>query len=433
MSSWGRRARALGVVMSLALVAAACGGGGSEDDGAGTVTVMLPSDNTGEIALRTEQAKTFMKDHPDITVKMSIVPAEGYSEKVFTTIAGGQPPDIFNTGEVHIPTIVRKNFGLDLNTFVEKDNFDTSIFYEDVIEGLTFEGKLVGLADNWDTQVMYYNRDLFAQAGLDEPTGDWTWDDFTAAAEALTSGSGDQKVYGAVHETWFVPIFDKIWSDGGEVISEDGTECLMDEPEAVGAIQDIYDLMTAGHAPFPSELGEGGISPLERFIAGKVGMWIGSGRWSAYEIQASETDIDWAIAPIPNGNDHPRANFFHVSLYTIPRTSDSADNAWEFLKYMVSEEGIRQGIENMQGIPSIEALAEDPEFTSDPLVQEHNAFEPFIESLPTVHKAPAVESFGVIDDLIGPTLDTLWNGEAGAQEVLTDLCSQIDDVLAQNQ
>jgi multiple sugar transport system substrate-binding protein len=414
-------------VAAVLLVAVGCTGNQSENK-PGTIVVMLPSDNPGDIDLRRVQAQAFMKANPDIKVRVQVIPSEGYNERVFTSIGGGNAPDIFNSGDVVIPSIVQRHVAKDLNQFVDKDGYDLGEFYPEVIDGLTFQGQLVGLTDNWDTQVLYYNRDLFERAGVPEPTADWTWDDVVSAAQKITSGSGGSKTWGLLYETWFAPLDDQIYSFGGQVFSEDGRQCMLDQPESVAALQSIVDVMKAGFAPQPQVFEQEGQDPFSIFAAGRAGMWIGSGRWSAFDLQGVE-DLNWAIAPRPSGPDHPRSNFFHLAMYAITSASNDSQKAWEFLKYMVSPEGITQAFENMQGIPSRPALADDPKITNTDIVEQHDAFDPFIESLPTVRPAPFLSNFFEVDDAIGNGLDPIWRGEADVQSTATEVCQRVNDLL----
>ena len=414
------------VAVSAMLVLAGCGGGGVSPE---TVVVYVPSDNPGDIALRRTQAKAFMKLHPKIPVKITVVPSEGYNEKVFTSIASGNPPDIFGSGDVVIPLIADKGYAQDLNKFV--DPADLEGFYPQVLDGLTYEGKLLGLTDNWDTQVMYYNRDLFDAAGVEYPDASWTWDDMVDAARTLTEGSGPEKQYGVVMESWFAPLFDQVWSNDGEVFSQDGRSCMLDEGTAPGAVQQIVDLFDEGLSPSPADLTSGSQDSLQTFLSGRAGMWIGSGRWAAYDLREAE-DLNWAVAPRPNGNDHSRANFFHLAMFGISKGSDSPENAWEFLKYMTSEEGMRLGISNMQGIPSRMELAQDPQIAQDSLVTEHDAFAPFITSLKTAHTAPNLVKFDEAMSEIENALDPVWRGEEDVRAALSKGCAEADDVIAED-
>jgi multiple sugar transport system substrate-binding protein len=411
-----------------ALVAlAACNAGGGSDVPPETVVVWLPADNPGDIEVRQQLAQQFEKDHPDIPVQVTVIPSNGYNEKVFTTVAAGNPPDIFNSGDIIIPTIVSKDYAYDLNEFIEKENYDLSVFYPEVVEGLQFENKLVGLTDNWDTQVLYYNRDLFDQAGLDYPDASWTWDDLRVAARALTSGEGPKKVFGVVHGTWFAPVFSEIWAHGGDILSEDGKQCLMDEPPAVEAVQAIVDLIEEGVAPTPQQLE--GQAPNQFMLSGRAGMIIDAGRWAAFELQEGKR-VDWAVAPLPQG-PNGRAPFFHISMYAITKNSDSPGNAWKFLKYMVSREAIKATVANQQGIPSRPQLATSPAFRNDELVRKHNTLQPFLDSLPDVHSAPYVPNLEQYLDSMEVALQRVWTGEKPVEQGLQEACDEIEQRIAE--
>src|SRR5690606_22118835 len=110
---------------------------------------------------------------------------------------------------------------------------DLSDYYPSILAVNEYEGGIYGLP--WIAQpvVTYYNRDLFEAAGLEEPTADWTWDDFMEYARALTldtDGDGETDQWGFINNGWPPPyIF--VWQAGGELINEDFTEASIDSPE----------------------------------------------------------------------------------------------------------------------------------------------------------------------------------------------------------
>ncbi len=391
----------------------------------GTVVMTEPGDNPGDISLRKQLAAAFKKTHPKVDVKILVVPATNYDQKVQTMIAGGRPPDIFGSGDVQIPNIVRKNFAFDLMPYVKRDKYDLSAFYKQVIDGLTYDGKLVGMTDNWDTQVMYYNASLFAKAGVSPPTADWTWDDFVTAAKKLTSGTGTKKIYGAVYDNWFAPYYDQMWAEGGDPYPDKGTKCGYDSPQSLKAFNSIVDLYKSGVSPTPSQFSGQGAEQL--FLTGRVGMMIGSGRWAAYDLRDVKR-FQWKVAPIPKGSQG-RANFFHLSMFAISRTSKNPEAAWEFLKFMVSPEGIKLGLAAAQGIPSRTSIADSTAFTNDPFVVTHDAVKPFIDSLPTAHRAPFLPSFSQVNDTVDAQLDAVWSLKQTPAQVLPKICQKIGPLL----
>jgi multiple sugar transport system substrate-binding protein len=428
-----RKIAVAALVVALAAACAPSGKSGSKLSGSsasGTVVVAVPADAPGDIALRQAEAKAFMSQNPNVKVKVLTIPGETFDQKVTTMIAGGKPPDIFTSGDVVIPTIVQKHFAVDLMPLIKQDKYDLSDFQPQVTEGLTYNGQLVGLTDNWDTQVMYYNKTLFDKAGVDVPNENWTWEDFLVAARKLTSGSGSSKVYGAVFDPWFAPVYDVIWSNGGDVYNQDGTKCTLNAAPATQSIQWIADLYRQGVAPSPAQLnaGGGGMDAAQTFTAGRGAMLIGSGRWSAFDFQEIKR-FQWKVAPLPKGTAG-RANFFHLSMFAIASNSKNQAAAWKFLQYMVSPDAIRLAAKNAQGIPSRKSLVNDPAFTSNPVVGDHDAYQPFLTSLPTVHKAPYVPGFPQLQDKIDAALDAVWAGKKTAAEVTPALCADLDKSLA---
>jgi multiple sugar transport system substrate-binding protein len=368
-----------------------------------------------------------MKANPGVKVKILVVPAVNYDQKIQTMIAGGKPPDIFGSGDVQIPNIVAKNFALDLMPFVKRDHYNLSDFYPQVIQGLTYDKKLVGLTDNWDTQVMYYNATLFQKAGLAAPSGSWTWNDFVTAAQKLTSGSGTSKVYGGVYDNWFAPYYDQIWSWGGDPYPNNGKDCGFASSQAIDAFNSIMDLYRSGVSPTPSQFSGQGAEQL--FLTGRVGMYIGAGRWAAYDLRDVKR-FQWKVAPIPAG-PAGRANFFHLSTFAIARTSHNQSTAWDFLKYMVSSEGITEGLAAAQGIPSRESIATSTSFTNSAFNTTHDAVQPFLASLPTAHRAPYLPAFNEVQDAVDAQLDNLWSLKNTPADVLPKICPKIDPLLKQ--
>ena len=431
-----RRAPLIGLVAGVALLASACGGGSGDGSSAkapakpssisGTVNMAIPGDSPGDVALKKRLAKNFMAANPKVTVKFTIVPGTTYDQKIQTMIAGGKAPDIFGSGDVQIPNIVAKKFALNLTPYVKRDHYDLSGFYPQIIDNLTYDGQLVGLTDNYDTQVMYYNTDLFKKAGVAEPTSDWTWDDFTSAAQKLTSGSGSSKVYGAVFDSWFAPYFDQIWSNGGDPYPDNGKSCGYDSSASVTAFTQIQDLYKSGVAPKPSAYAAGGSE--QAFLKGNVGMLIGNGRWSSYTFKDVKK-FGWKIAPLPKGSAG-RANFFHVSLLAIARSSKNPEAAFAFLKYLVSEQGIKAGLADMQGIPSRKDIAESSSFADTAFNKEHNTVEPFVESLATVHRAPSLSNFNQVQDAVTAKVSPIWTLKGSPSTVLPTVCSTIKPMLA---
>jgi multiple sugar transport system substrate-binding protein len=392
----------------------------------GEVVWALPADPNA-IKASQKQADLFHQMHPAITIKILQIPNNtNYDIKVQTLIAGGAPPDLFGSGDVILPTLFQKGYARDLTPYINRDHYSLSDFFQEEFRAFRYKGDIYALTDNWDTQVMYYNKDLFRKDGVAFPNKNWTWNDFRAAAIKLTHGSGSSKQYGAVFTSWFAPVYDLIWSYGGDIFSADGKSTLLNQPAAEQAIQWLADLYLKDKvSPTPSMLGSNG--PDLRFMSGRAAMMIDGGRWWAAEFVGPPgiTKFDWAAAPIPKG-PKGRANFFHISCYIVARNAKNPDAAWEFLKFLLSKQGIAIVAADQQGIPSRVSLAHDPSFTKDPTNVKHDLVQPWFDSLPTVHAAPMIINFNQAQSLIDTALNPVWRGQTTAKAAMDSLAPKLN-------
>lgn len=427
-----RRSHALRLVaagLAVGLLAACSSNGGTSGGSSakGSITVAEPSDNPGDIQARKKLADQFMKLHPDIKVTVLVIPADGYDQKVLTLIAGGKPPDLFVSGDVQIANIVSKNYAINLDGLAQQSNFNLSQFYPQIIQGLTFNGNLAGLTDNWDTQVMYYNKTMFQKAGIAPPNASWTWDDFQNAAQQLTTGSGSSKQYGAVYDSWFAPVYSTIWSFGGDIVSADGKTCEINQPPAIDALNFIVNLYKQGISPSPQAMSQQGQGAEQIFLSGRAGMMISAGRWAAYDLQTVKR-FQWAMAPLPQG-PAGRANFFHLSMFAIARNSQHSQAAWQFLQYMLSKKGIETTIGNAQGLPSAPSVLKDPAFADSPIVKKNDTVQPMLESLSTAHRAPNIVAFNEFQDKLDAAWDSVWTGKQDPKTAMDAFCNSVSSLL----
>jgi len=392
----------------------------------GQVVWALPADPNA-IKASQKQADLFHQMHPAITVKILQIPNnQNYDIKVQTLIAGGAAPDLFGSGDVILPTLFQKGYARDLSPYITRDRYDLSDFFQQEFRAFRYKGDVYALTDNWDTQILYYNKDLFRKAGMAFPSASWTWQDFRAAAIKLTHGSGPSKQFGAVFTSWFAPVYDLIWSYGGDIFSADGKSTLLNQPAAENAIQWLADLYNKDKvSPTPAMLGSNG--PDLRFMGGRVAMMIDGGRWWASEFVGPPgiTKFDWAAAPIPKG-PAGRANFFHIGCYLIARSAKNPDAAWEFLKFLLSKQGIAIAAADQQGIPSRLSLANDPSFAKDPTNVKHDLVQPWVDSLPTVHPAPMIVNFNQAQSLIDTALIPVWRGQRTAKAAMDALAPKLN-------
>ena len=274
----------------------------------------------------------FNKTHDDIQVTMEVQPWDTISQKLPAAWATGQGPDIATPN--FDPNILSKY--LETNSLLALDSVgdgETQInadkLFPAAVDAFTSEGTLYAVPANVATLQLYYNKDLFAAAGIDAPPT--TVDELRDDAEKLT-GNG---VYGlsiADHETiqmW--PILQ--WLDGGDIVDEKGC-AVLDSDANIESLTTWANLLQDGVMP----LGLTGAESDALFSAGQAAMQL-NGPWAA----AGYTDagINLGVASVPTGVDGDVTLGSTVPL-AISAASKHPAEAQEFLAWWTGAEAQTQ-------------------------------------------------------------------------------------------
>lgn len=289
----------------------------------------------------------FEAEHPDINVEIQVVPWGEYWTKLQTAVAGGEAYDVFWMNGPNFPVYASKGVLMNLQDRVEADGLDTSVYPQALVDLYSFEGDVYGLPKDFDTIALYYNKDMFDAAGVDYPTADWTWDDLKAAAQALTkdgnwgfaSTTADQSGY-----------WNFIYANGGQVLSEDDTQVLIDEPAACQAIKYLYSFVDEGLSPDGATLSS--VDPwVQLFPGGRVGMVVG-GSWLARTYADAAPAID--VAPLPVAEQ--RASIIHGLGNVVWSKTEHPDAAWEFAKFLGGDQAATILAQSGTVIPAYEGF-----------------------------------------------------------------------------
>jgi multiple sugar transport system substrate-binding protein len=190
--------------------------------------------------------------------------------------------------------------------------------------------------------VLYYPKTAFQNAGIPEPTDDWTWNDMLAAAQKLTTRGSNGKV-----DVWGVNIQNNnqggwgsmIYANGGDWMNADLTKSTFDQPAALGALQFIYDLMQK-YKVMPTTadsdaLGKAGIS--DPFSAGKLAMV--TAITSNVATYAAAAKFEWDMALIPKSpTTGKNASAYIVQPSNITRTTKLAEQCFQLLNWTMGTE-----------------------------------------------------------------------------------------------
>lgn len=309
------------VMCALMTAAAACAmaaGAGAEGEKVTICTWNEPNQNDDlNMYLQCENAT-------GVDLEVTVIPESDYSSKLNQMVATGDNSiDIYIIWENDIKNFAEAG-GIDaLDDYLADSTIDTTDFIDAVATLSDGLGGTYGLPWCAATEVMFYNQDMFDEAGLEYPTNDWSYEEFKEAAKQLTKDG----VYGCTlpnTQTWWAGIGgagDQVYDpESGEMVIGEGAESF---------VADVAEMVKNNVMPEPSS------DTADLFGAGKAAMsWAGSWNIGTY---GDGLGFNWDIATIPTNK--VKYNTLHTGFYTINAKSENKEAAWKVIEYLMSEEG----------------------------------------------------------------------------------------------
>ena len=172
-------------------------------------------------------------------------------QKLMTAIVGNTPPDVINQDRFTIGDWASRDTFVDLTSLINRDRSKPNgirpeDYYVPCWKEACYKGKVYAIPNSTDDRFLFYNKTLFAEAGLDPNKPPRTWSELLAYSQKLTSKDTD----GSIKRIGFIPnwgnswLYLYSWQAGGEFMSPDGRKCTMNNPDSVHALEymvSIYD------------------------------------------------------------------------------------------------------------------------------------------------------------------------------------------------
>ncbi|HWS35394.1 MAG TPA: sugar ABC transporter substrate-binding protein [Actinoplanes sp.] len=268
-------------------------------------------------------------------VKLTIVPNDDYVAKVGAAAGAGGLPDLFAADIVYVPNWTEAGLFYDLTEPLGKLPYADKINKGHLDAG-TYEGKKYVLPFVLDLSVIFWNKDLYKEAGLDPEKGPTTLDEFKAQALAVQK-LNRKDTYGTYFGgncggcnvfTWF-PM---IWASGEEVLGDGGRKSLLDGPAAQKVYSTWRELQQAG-AIAPGSKDETGATWVAAFQEGKVGVM----PYPATLLPTAAKTVDVGVTAIPGVTAGEGSTFVGGDGIGISKDSKKTQQAWNFLSWLTSE------------------------------------------------------------------------------------------------
>lgn len=452
-------ATCLSVTTGVALIIAGCGTAvttsnqakvSSDSGQSGQVTIDFMTWASGQELTSLKQAfANFEKLHPNITVKPDVVTNSEYETKLATLVSANSAPDI---AYMDYPQMYGEKGQLtdltnDLN-HMKGLNYTSSGTKSAFLPGLIFKdkGHDWGVSIGPEIQMIFYNKSLFKQAGIQPPSADpehpWTWNQVVAAAQKLTvdvngKHPGDPgfqplkiKTYGIELNTGALDPL--TLSNGGGTLSRDGKSLLINKPASTEVIQDVANLALGEHlAPPPSAASTmpSGPTMLEN---GQLAMLI-DGQYQVGTFNQDKYMPGYAAMPMFKT---PKDMVWSAGI-SIFKSSKHQKEDWELLEYLLNPKNILNMYKTGVWIPPLLSWYTDPKLAklwSDNPIHGGNYMQVVKNTVtnPNIAVSPYfiwAKNNDQIENELTQVEGDIWTGKETAAQAMQKATPKLDSLL----
>jgi multiple sugar transport system substrate-binding protein len=320
----------------------------------------------------------YTQSHPNVTVT---VRGNVNDDQIIAAIRGGKGPDVVSSfASSNVGAYASSGAWIDLGPLMAKSNVSPSLFTPATMYYTQYRGKRVALPLLADTWGLYYNKAMFAKAGITSPPK--TISELVADAKKLTvrNPDGSLKVVGfdpfsgfyegvPQNVVTFAPYFAAKFTDqqGHSILSKDpGWTALLNwQKDLVNWYG--YDNLVRWQAAQGDMF-----SSSNAFEVGKMAMTL-DGEWRTAFIAAEHPELSYGTAPMAVIDTHPElygSGYVNGTIIGIPKGSSNVNAAWDLVKYLTTDtRALAQFSNGIRNVPSTLASLKSSELTPDPHFQ----------------------------------------------------------------
>lgn len=359
-----------------------------------------------------------------IKTELQVVEWNSYWTLLEAGASGGDMPDVFWMHSNEAVRYMSNDILLDLtDKIAESDTLEMDKFPEDIKEMYQWDGKTYAVPKDMDTIAIWYNKDMFDEAGIAYPDGSWTWDEFYDIAEKLTKEDGSQYGFAAnpsnEQDTWM----NMVYTMGGTVLTEDNRSGFDDE-NTIKAMN-FLDKCIKNVMPPASTMSETLTDVL--FSSGKVAM-ISQGSWMVSAFQDNEYITEHCdVARLPKDPETGRS----VSLYNglgwaAAAGTSMPDEAYQLIEWFGSKDMQQKQADLGVTMAAYEGMSEG-------WVKSVDAFnlQPYLDAMEDTVFRPHTNATLAWWNPMVEELKKPWNGEESMEDACKNITEMMNEAIAE--
>lgn len=398
--------------------------------------------NGGSEQQRNEQAVAqYEAEHPNIDIDFQVV-TDNYMAKLNTLVAAGETPDIYYIAETSAVQWGLNGVAMDLAPLYAADGIDMKEYF--IPSAIYGSGDSVyGLAYGVVNIVLYYNKALFDEHGVEYPSRDpanpMTWEQFVDTCKRLTFDSNGRTpndegfdeysivTYGTMINKWFPYIDAALYSNGASFFNEDGTDFAMDSDAGKEVVQALADLYLKDKVAPSVAMADAFPGKVQMFKDNQLAMHIGG----SYEYaNFADEGIDIGVAVLPSFGLSRTVSW--ASCNQIAATTEHPEEVFDFFRWWCEAE--TNPLQIVANFPNTKEFYENEELTAQWLSNEifNEDFKTVVSSyfLEDYTQVPEpvtiVNAAEMLDEVIMPGLDPVFTGDISVDEGLAAIRTKLE-------
>ena len=358
----------------------------------------------------------FERQNPGVKVRFQQLSWDYGLDKIITSIAAGNAPDVVELGTDWVPQFSSSGVLSDLTP--ELLPLKDKLLLWDTV---TYKDHLYGIPWLAGTRILFYNRELFAKAGLNPDKPPTTWKELAAAAKAVDdlgpSIYGIGLYVGEPYSPWqeFLPF---AWGNGGDVLDRGWTHCVLDQPPVIQALKFYKSLK-----PYALVQRQEQVNQL--FAEGRVGIQL-SGSWNFAGIPRLNPTLNYGVGVLPRpeeGKGTP-AGFAGGEVLVIPKSTRHREAALKLSRFLAEEEQAMAIVEAQRNIiPTVASAIQHPYY------QNHPEQKIVFDQVRTSVAPPGHPAWGPMQERITRAIEEVLLKDKDPEQALRGTAAEINKII----
>ncbi len=361
----------------------------------------------------------------DRTIELDYLslPYGNMKRQLLTRIGGKDPPDVGAVDQIWLGSFIDSGRLMPLDDVTDRIDFDDYLpaFREPVLE----DGRVYGLPVSTDVRGLYWNKQVFADAGLDPESPPRTYEEFfDVATQVHDPPTCYGSVYFVVGGRWTTSLF----AAGGSVMNEAGTDPRFQADPGVQAARFLDDLYNTHDVGPPEPPYQNGAQVAREFLDGQHAMTVVEGSWLDFFWRnlghdPAEMEAKFGFAPTPSP-DGTRATMSGGFTWVGFEGTDHPDVVRDFLRIAGGREFKRHLAIETGGIPTRESLQDDD------AIWEPMLYSDTVRELLASTRTRPVRNWSVVANALDPALQRVAFDRASPKAALTDAATTVRETLS---